>query len=263
MALGYKFCSQCSHENFKHRCRSQEAAAVPYILPSLFLSGAAHLGCYESSRCECDGVPTPPSHHCHPPFPCTGLSFLFILVWIIIPKTLTVLFMCCVSWVTVCVCCRSRCRSSPPVLRLQLQFPSQYLRASSVLSLQCSAFLWVQGKASCQGGSRISLFSPRCFIFLLAFCKGPCSNQKIPWRFLPWDLCAQLVSYHISTRQWDQYCIFWLADFREGEKIMLKSPFLKLLRCPCNSSTCCHSGGVKLFMCIVTGVETSASCTRS
>lgn len=72
-----------------------------------------------------------------------------------------------------------------------------------------------------------------CFIFLLAFCKGPCSNQKIPWRLLPWDLCAQLVSYHISTRQWDQYCVFWLADFREGGKIMLKRPFLKLLRCPC------------------------------
>jgi len=63
MALGYKFYSQCSHENFKHGRRSQEIASVPCIFPSLslFLSGAAHLGCYESYRCERDDVPTPPS----------------------------------------------------------------------------------------------------------------------------------------------------------------------------------------------------------
>lgn len=120
MALGYKFCSQCSHENFKHGCRSQEAAAVPYIFPSLFVSGAAHSGCYECSRCERDGVPTPPSHHCHPPFPRTGLSFLFILVRSIIAKPLAVLFVCCVS--CVCVCCRS-VRVADPLPRLTLAVP--------------------------------------------------------------------------------------------------------------------------------------------
>lgn len=169
MALGYKFRSQCSHENFKHRCRSQEIAAVPYIFPSpsLFLSGAAHLGCYETNMCECDGVPTLPSHHCHPPFRCAGLSFLFILVWIIIAKTVSAVYLLCVM-----SHCLYLLLFALPLLSLCLKLKATVLLGASspVLSLWCSVLLWVQRKASWQWRSRIRLFSLfSLFSFFLFF----------------------------------------------------------------------------------------------
>lgn len=114
--LGYKFSSQCGHEHFKHRCRSREFAAAPSVFPALWLllSEAACLGCYDSNRCECGGVPAVPSWH--PPFCCAGLSFVFVFVWIIIAKAVTLLFICCVSSVTVDIRSCLHCLCSPPAL---------------------------------------------------------------------------------------------------------------------------------------------------
>lgn len=81
----------------------------------------------------------------HPPpitviLPFLALDCHFCLFWfeLQLQTASCSVFVCCVSWVTVCVCCRSWCWSSPPSQRLQPQFPSQDPGASSVLSLQHS-----------------------------------------------------------------------------------------------------------------------------
>lgn len=130
MALGYKFCSQCSHENFKHGCRSQEAAAVPYIFPSLFLSGAAHLGCYESNRCDRDGVPTLPPITVILPFlvlDCHSCLFWFEL-------QLQKLLQCCL-----CAVCLSHCLCLLP-FTLPILSPCLTLAATVPLPVSWSLF---------------------------------------------------------------------------------------------------------------------------
>lgn len=152
----------------------------------------------------------------------------------------------CCEWVTVCVCCRSRCRSSP------LSHACSHSSPPSILEpLLC----WVyNAQHSCEcrekqavgedPGLAFFFFFPLCFSFLLAFCKGTCSNQKIPWGFLPWDLCAQLVSpyFYQAVRS---ILHFLACRFQEWGKNYVKKTFFEVTEMlKCNSSTCHLSGDV-------------------
>lgn len=117
---------------------------------SLFLSGAAHLGCYESNRCGCDGVITHTHSHHHPPHhPSPSPSSSLLLCWTVIRVYFPLNYNCknCHSAVCLFVVCHESlfvCAAAPLPLspaRSRSSPPSPPPGPSSVLGLRCSVLL--------------------------------------------------------------------------------------------------------------------------